>query len=185
MAITAEQAQTVYQAADCIFDSEEVAAALDRMATAITGKLAARDPLALCVMTGGMIPATELLLRLNFPLQIDYIHATRYGAKTQGGELEWIARPRVSLAGRVVVVIDDILDEGRTLDAILQECRHAGASEVYSAVLVEKDHNRRDGLQQADFTGLKVPDRYVFGYGMDYKGYLRNAPGIYAVREND
>jgi len=86
------------------------------------------------------------------------------------------------LSGRVVVVVDDILDEGLTLTEILDWCRGAGAARVYSAVLVHKRHDRKPGLRRADFTGLEVPDRYVFGYGMDYRGYLRNAPGIFAVR---
>lgn len=184
MPITAKEAQAALEAADRLFSLEEVEAALERMAQAMTAKLAGRDPLCLCVMTGGMIPAADLLLRLNFPLRIDYIHATRYQGETAGGALSWIVRPRVSLKDQVVVVIDDILDEGQTLAAILEDCRAAGAQEVLSAVLLEKDHDRKESDLKADFTGLVVPDRYVFGYGMDYKGYLRNAPGIYAVKDD-
>lgn len=185
MTISAQQARAAFEAADLIFSKDQIDAALDRMAAAMTARLGDSDPLMLCVMTGGMIPATELLLRLTFPLRIDYLHATRYQGATSGGELAWIAQPRESLQDQVVVVIDDILDEGRTLAAILEECKRAGAREVYSAVLVEKDHDRKQGVLAADFTGLVVPDRYVFGYGMDYKGYLRNLPGIYAVKEDD
>lgn len=181
MAITHDQAQAVLAEADCLYGEDQVAAALDRMAEAITERLADRNPLVLCVMTGALIPAGHLLTRLHFSLQIDYLHATRYDGATSGGELRWIAEPRTSLEGRSVLIIDDILDEGRTLAAIIDACRGKGARDVYTAVLVDKLHDRKHGVT-ADFIGLEVEDRYVFGFGMDYKGYLRNAPGIYAVR---
>lgn len=181
MAISPEQAQQAYEEADLLHSNADVNRALDRMAAEITARVGGRNPVFLCVLTGAIIPAGHLLTRLDFPLGIDYIHATRYRGETAGGELHWIVRPATSLEGRVVVVIDDILDEGVTLAEILEECRRLGASEVYSAVLVEKEHDRKNGLE-ADFVGLQVEDRYVFGYGMDYKGYLRNAAGIYAVK---
>ena len=182
MSISPEAANQVYREADCLHNDKDVEEALGRMAGAITEQLADTNPLVLCVMTGGIIPAARLMMRLDFPLQIDYIHATRYGKATTGGALEWIVRPRESLVSRTVLGVDDILDEGRTLAAIVGDCRGAGAKAVYSAVLVDKQHNRREGIEAADFTGLTVPDRYVFGYGMDYKGYWRNAPGIFAVK---
>lgn len=182
MPITVEHARTVYAQADILYRAEEVGAALDRMAAGITEALKNANPLVLCVMTGGLIPAGKLLTRLDFPLQIDYLHATRYRGETRGGELHWIARPQASLRDRVVLVVDDILDEGLTLAAILEQCRAEGAKAVYSAVLVDKLHDRKAKGIKADFVGLEVVDRYIFGYGMDYKGYLRNAPGIFAVK---
>ncbi|MGD8547730.1 MAG: hypoxanthine-guanine phosphoribosyltransferase [Thiohalophilus sp.] len=167
--------------ADCLYDQQQVEAALDKMAAGITQVLYNRDPLVLCVLTGAIIPAGHLLTRMSFPMQIDYIHATRYAGDTRGGELSWQVRPSHSLKDRNILVVDDILDEGITLAAILEHCRQEGAAEVYSAVLIEKQHDRKNGLQ-ADFVGLRTEDRYLFGYGMDYKGYLRNAPGIYAVK---
>jgi hypoxanthine phosphoribosyltransferase len=181
--ITAVEAQKVYSEAECLYTNEQVQAAIDLMADRVTGVIGGRDPVILCVMTGGIILTGQLLPRLHFPLQLDYIHATRYANQTQGGQLTWIAKPRVPLAGRVVIVVDDILDEGITLAAIVKACKDAGATAVYSAVLVNKRHDRKNGFD-ADFVGLEVDDRYVFGFGMDYKGYLRNAKGIYAARES-
>jgi hypoxanthine phosphoribosyltransferase len=177
------EAKDVFREADLLYSAQQVEAALDRMAADITARIAGRNPVVLCVMVGALIPCAKLLERLNFLLQLDYIHATRYGDRTIGGGLRWIARPRIPLEQRVVLVVDDILDEGHTLAAILEECQLAGASEVHSAVLVEKQHARKHGIR-ADFIGLTVQDRYVFGYGMDYKGYLRNSQGIYAVKEH-
>lgn len=184
MSVTAEQALEVYTHADCLHSQAEVEAALTRMAGEIAARLKGSNPLLLCTMTGGVVVTGQLLTRLDFPLQVDYLHATRYASGTQGGALQWNARPATALRDRVVLVLDDILDEGNTLAAILEYCKTEGAREVYSAVLVDKLHDRRCDVR-ADFVGLTVPDRYVFGYGMDYKNYWRNAPGIFAVREED
>ena len=157
----------------------EVERAVDRMALEITEKLSLTNPL-LGIMTGG-IPLAMLLQRLEFPLQIDYAHLTRYGLHTTGGELRWIKRPPESVRGRTVLVVDDLLDHGITLGAIIETCLAQGAAEVLTAVLVTKQVDKRAGLPRTDFSGLTLPDRYLFGYGMDYKTYLRNAPGIFAV----
>lgn len=180
--VTAEQAKIAMAKATQLFSEEEVEVAIDQMAVRINKILADKDPIFLCVMTGGLIPTAGLLMRLDFPLQLDYVHASRYGSGTRGKELNWVAEPRVELKGRVVLVVDDILDEGLTLEAIIKYCEQKGAQAVYSAVLLDKVHNRKNGLT-ATFTALTVGDRYVFGYGMDYSGYLRNAPGIFALKE--
>jgi hypoxanthine phosphoribosyltransferase len=118
---------------------------------------------------------------MPFPLNYDYIHATRYRGEIRGGELNWIAKSSYSFQDRHILIIDDILDEGLTLAALVKHCKKEGAASVHAAVLVNKLHDRKADLQ-ADFVGLDVEDRYVFGYGMDYKDYLRNVPGIYAVK---
>ncbi len=176
-----EESQQVLKEADLLCNQAEVEAAFDKMAVEINTILADKNPLVLCVMTGGVIPAGMLLPRLNFPLMTDYIHATRYGHNTEGGELDWIVKPHKPLKGRVILLIDDIFDEGLTLEAIAHDCKEAGAKDVYTTVLVEKIRQRPSKMK-VDFIGLEVEDRYLFGYGMDYKGYLRNAAGIYAVK---
>jgi hypoxanthine phosphoribosyltransferase len=179
-----EDIQQVMANADCLFDEAAVQAALDRMAVGITERLKDRNPLVYTVMNGGLIVAGQLLPRLKFPLEASYLHASRYGDRLQGGELRWKVLPEESMRGRSILVIDDILDEGNTLAAILDHCRERGAADVLSAVLVNKVHNRkaRQGLR-ADIVGLDVPDRFLFGCGMDYKGYWRNTLAIYAVRD--
>jgi hypoxanthine phosphoribosyltransferase len=183
MSVTLEEIRNVYQEADLLFSESEVEAAIDRMAGEITARLADAHPIVFCVMNGGLIVTGRLLPRLVFPLEAEYLHATRYGHQFFGTVLDWRVRPNVDLRGRAVLIVDDIIDEGATLDAIVQWCREEGAAEVLTAVLVDKEHDRkaRPGLR-ADFTGLVSPDRFLFGFGMDYKGYWRNAPGIYAVK---
>ena len=159
----------------------DIRRALDRMAAEISQRLAGRLPVVLCILNGGIIPTGHLLTRLAFPLETDYLHASRYRGRTTGESVQWICEPEISLRGRDVLVVDDILDEGHTLKAIIEHCREAGAASVLSAVLVQKRHGRLVPEVAADFVGLEVGDRYVFGFGMDYKGYLRNLDGIYAL----
>lgn len=181
MSIT-EQINEVFERSTLLFSMQEVDSALDKMAHDIHQQLSDKNPVIICVMIGGLVPAGNLLLRLKFPLEVDYVHATRYHGEMSGGTLNWKVKPSIDLRGRTVLVVDDILDGGVTLASILAEIDKLGASKVYSAVLVDKYQKRvPEGLQHADFVGLQVDDHFVFGYGMDYKEYLRNAPGIYMV----
>jgi hypoxanthine phosphoribosyltransferase len=169
--------------AECLADEATVNAAIDRMASDITKRLFNADPLILVVLNGGLVLTGNLLPRLDFPLELSWLHVTRYGQCSQGGEIEWHASPNANVQGRTVLVVDDILDVGHTLLAIVEYLRGQGASEVFTAVLVDKQHGRKalPGLK-ADFTGLELPDRFMFGSGMDYRGYWRNAAGIHAVK---
>ncbi len=173
----------VQATADLLYSEQQVETAIDKMAQEINTLLADRNPLLLCVLNGGIVMAGKLLTRLKIPLTIDAINASRYQNQTSGGNIEWVLKPGTPLKDRTVLIIDDILDEGITLEAIYQYCLEQGATSVYSAVLVDKILDHKKPIT-ADFIGLEVEDRYLFGYGMDYKGYLRNAAGIYACQED-
>jgi hypoxanthine phosphoribosyltransferase len=177
-----EEVERVLQEADRLYTPEQVRAAMDHMAQDIADRLAGHDPLLLGCMVGGHVPLAMLLERLHFPLEADYLHATRYRGGTSGTDLQWLRPPPASVAGRTVLIVDDLLDEGHTLAAVVERCRAADAREVYTAVIIDKQVPHRPLLPRADFAALTAPNRYLFGYGMDYKGYLRNAPGIYAVK---
>lgn len=168
---------------DLLVNESDVVAAIARVGEEITAELKESNPVLICCMNGGLVFAGQLLTKLVFPLQIDYVHATRYGHEINGVALDWKVRPQIDLHGRTVVLLDDILDEGVTLAAIADYCRQQGAAKVMMAVLVEKLHLRKviPGMK-ADFTGIEIGDRFLFGYGLDYKGYWRNAPGIYALK---
>jgi hypoxanthine phosphoribosyltransferase len=183
--MTADKARKVWQRASCLYDAEALASALDSMAEAVTADLEHSNPLLLCVMTGAFVTTSELARRLAFPLEVDYLHASRYGDKLSGDQLHWIALPRTALAGRHVLIVDDIFDQGATLMSIAGYCREQGAASVRSAVLVDKQHERKLTSERPDYIGLEVPDYYVFGFGMDYRGYLRNANGLYAASPED
>jgi hypoxanthine phosphoribosyltransferase len=183
MSVDLAHIRQIMAEADCLYSEAQLEAAIDRVALAINADLAERNPVVFCVMNGGLVFSGKLLPKLNFPLEQSYLHATRYRNETSGGELFWKAKPEISFIDRDVLIIDDILDEGHTLGAIIDFCKHAGARAVHSAVLIDKAHNRkaRPNLK-ADYVGLTCIDRYIFGYGMDYKGYWRNAAGIFAVK---
>lgn len=166
--------------AERIHDGDVLAAAITRMAGEIDAELAGRPAVFLTVMQGALPFAGQLATLLSSPLTFDYVHATRYRGETSGGALHWVKRPNVSLAGATVLLVDDILDEGHTLAEIRDYCSAQGAARVLIAVLCEKRHGRGVGLR-AEFVGVEVPDRYVFGYGMDYHEQGRNLPAIYAV----
>jgi hypoxanthine phosphoribosyltransferase len=153
------------------------------VAAEISQQLSEKNPLVLCVMAGGVIFCGQLLPKLNFPLDFDYLHATRYGPETQGGKISWRSAPWISVKDRTVLVVDDILDEGVTLAAVKESLKRMGAAEVLTAVFTDKENGKQKPIS-ADFCGLTVPDRFVFGYGMDVDGAWRNLPAIYAMRED-
>lgn len=180
--MTPLEAQQLLDNAECIVSADTVQAAINRLAGEINVALAADFPLVLAVMGGAVVFAGHLLPRLNFPLEFDYLHVTRYRGHTRGGEMEWRVLPGKNVAGRSVLVLDDILDEGETLAAIRDKLLHMGAARILSAVLTDKDNGLAKPVR-ADFVGLDVPDRYVFGCGMDAYGVWRNLPAIYALKD--
>ena len=176
-----QEAQQILDQADLLCSAEKSALAVRRVAGEIMARLATANPLVLAVMGGAVVFTGQLLPQLIFPLDFDYLHVSRYGDVTTGGELAWLVEPRTPVAGRTVLVVDDILDEGVTMAEIVRRLRQQGASEVLSAVFADKDLGRGKPVS-ADFVGVHLPNRYVFGYGMDVRGAWRNLPAVYAVK---
>jgi len=176
-----EEAWQILRDADLLFDENEVNRAVRRLAVDITAKLADSYPLVMPVMGGAVVFTGHLLPLLRFPLEFDYLHVTRYDGKTRGGQIQWKTKPHVDVKGRTVLVLDDILDEGNTLAAIRDHLMGEGAAVFFSAVFAEKDLGR-DKPIKADFVGLTVPNRYVFGFGMDAAEHWRNLPAVYALK---
>jgi hypoxanthine phosphoribosyltransferase len=175
-----DEAWQILRSAERLVSAREVEATLQRLAGEITARISDRMPLVLTVMGGAVVFSGHLLPRLAFPLELDYVHVTRYGNTTRGESVEWTVRPRVPVHGRIVLVLDDILDEGITLAAIREELFADGAKEVFCAVFADKAIGR-DKPIAADFVGVTLPNRYVFGFGMDVRGAWRNLPEIYAL----
>jgi len=173
--------ERVLQQAELVFDTETIEEAIERLAERLRERLGAETPLVLCVMQGGLMFTARLMPQLPLGAEFDYIHASRYRDSTRGQTLEWLAYPKKQLENRTVVILDDILDEGHTLAAIERYCREQGASDVISAVLLQKKHERLARGVSCEYVALEVDDRYVFGYGMDYKGKLRHLDKIYAI----
>ena len=172
--------------ADLLVDRPTIDKAIAAIADAIARDYKGEVPLFLSIMHGALPFAGQLALELGargLDLEFDYLHATRYRGETTGGELVWKHRPATALYGRRVLLVDDILDEGHTLLAVKQWCLEQGATDVRIAALTTKQHDRCVEGVSADYVGMQVPDRYVFGFGMDYHEQGRNLPGIYALKD--
>ena len=171
---------------EMVHDRHTLETAIARMAVAIRNDLAGSVPLFVTVMHGGLPFAGQLALELGargLDLEFEYLHATRYRSTTSGGEVTWKHKPEAPLRGRRVLLVDDIVDEGHTLAAIRDWCREQGAAQVRIAALAVKKHNRCVPGLAADYVGVEVPDRYVYGYGMDYHEQGRSLPAIYALKD--
>ncbi len=167
--------------ADLVHDQAALESSISRMGAEIGHALTGDSAVFLTIMQGGLVFAGQLATAINADLEFDYVHASRFRGTTEAGELKWMRRPDTSLKDRVVILVDDILDEGHTLQAIRQWCMDEGAKKVLLAVLCEKRHGRTVPGLSGDFVGVEVPDRYVFGYGMDFHEQGRNLPAIYAL----
>ena len=183
--ISAAQAAQVRQRAHRLVTAQQVNQALDSLAEQLHDQVSDKDPLFICVMHGGLIPIAQLITRLDFPLELDYVHATRYGNKTSGGnELNWLVHPSHSLTDRNLVIVDDIYDEGHTLAAVISAVEERQPASLISVVLFNKLHDHKASFTP-DLIGMDIPDEYIFGNGMDYKGYFRNLTNIYALSQED
>jgi hypoxanthine phosphoribosyltransferase len=176
------EARRILDEAELLCSEQDVAAAVSRMAQEITARLADSYPLVLAVMGGAVVFSGQLLPKLRFPLDFDFIHVSRYGDKTTGGGITWRVEPHENVQGRTVLVLDDILDEGATLAEVKRRILGAGAKDFYSAVFSDKNIGRGKPIAP-DFVGIQLPNRYVFGFGMDVAGAWRNLPAVYALRE--
>lgn len=179
--LTSEEAGRILDTAEQIYSAAVVSETVKRMAAEITDILSGQHPLVLSVMGGAVVFTGQLLPLLKFPLSFDYLHVSRYHNKTFGGEVDWKVVPHTSVKDRTVLVLDDILDEGITLSSVRERILEKGAKTFYSAVFADKEISKSKPIK-ADFVGVTVPDRYVFGFGMDIYGSWRNLPAIYAVK---
>ncbi len=174
--------QDVIACSELVFNRAEIESAIDLMALKIRKDLHGQFPVFLTLMHGGLFFAAKLALELGFDAEFDYLHATRYRGEMSGSGLAWLHRPTTIIEGRTVLLVDDILDEGHTLKAVRDWCEDQGALKVKIAVMATKQHDRCVLGLKADYCGLLVPDRYVYGYGMDMNEHGRNLPAIYALK---
>jgi hypoxanthine phosphoribosyltransferase len=182
------RARALLEHAEPIASPEQVRAAVHNVASQLNQRFSNPDeqafPLVLGVMGGAVVFTGNVLPQLDFPLEFDYIHVTRYGDEDRGGQVVWKVIPRQSVAGKTIIVLDDILDEGETLAHVKQRLLDMGAQEVILAVFADKDLGRKKPVH-ADIVGLTIPNRFVVGFGMDAHGYWRNLPGLWAINPQD
>ena len=181
MALQLEQALEIHQQADVLFSAEEVDTAVAVVAKQLVTDYENDFPLLLCVMNGGLYMTAQLMRNLEFPMTLDYVHATRYRLATLGRDVLWKAYPQNSLKDRHVIIVDDIFDQGYTLEEVRAYCEQQGARSCKSVFLIRKTHQRKKADIQADYVALECDDRYVYGSGMDLRTHFRNLSGIYSI----
>lgn len=184
MSLTSAEARDLLARSEQLLAPAAVEQMVARVAGEITAVLSEEQPLLLAVMRGAVVFAGQLLPLLRFPLEFDYLDASRYGKATRGGELDWRVDVPVAVKDRTVLIVDDILDEGHTLAAIRGRLLNAGARRVLIAVFADKDLGKAKPVT-ADFIGTSLPNRYVFGFGLDVRGLWRNLPAVYALRQDE
>ncbi|PIE42307.1 MAG: hypoxanthine-guanine phosphoribosyltransferase [Gammaproteobacteria bacterium] len=178
-----EELEDVLKRSECLVTEYRIAAAYDKLAATLNLHYSNMTPVILVILNGGLIPAGHLLTRLAFAHRMDYIHATRYRDNKGTADLLWKAEVDENLAGEHVLLIDDIFDEGITLKCIVEELKKQHPASLKTCCLLDKNHDRKVADFKVDFIGTSVEDRYIYGCGMDYHGYLRHLPGIYALKE--
>lgn len=181
--ITPQELQTIKDTSDLVYSNSQIRTAVENIGLELEKRISKKNPVMLCVMNGGLVFTSDLMRSLDCDVRLDYLHVARYLDKTVGGSLHWHNEPQLSLQDQVVVIADDIYDEGYTMEELISYCKKQGAREVITVVLLLKNKASRDESLKPDYFGLEVEDRFVFGYGMDYKGHLRNVPDIYAITE--
>jgi hypoxanthine phosphoribosyltransferase len=179
----AQECESVRNNSDLIYSAEQIKCAINRLAVELEARLAGRAAHVLCVMNGALIFTSDLVRHIDGDLKIDYLQVSSYGDTTTGGEIEWHKTPQYPLQDQVIVIVDDIFDRGSTMHALISHCQSQGADEIITCVMLSKNLPNRSHNFKPDLIGLEVDDRYVFGYGMDYKGHLRHMPDIYALKE--
>jgi len=176
--------KTILENSRVLFGRDEVKAAMQKMADEINEYYGDDPVILVSVLTGAIIPAAWLATRLKMPIQMDFVHATRYRGGLYGAELEYRVPPRLDLEGKNVLIVDDIFDEGHTLAAIKGSVEKRKAGSVKMAALVRKDHDRGLSRDYVDFIGMDVPDVYVFGCGMDAYEEWRHLDEILVLEES-
>ena len=172
--------QALIRKSSVIYSEIEIKTVIKNIADQVNQTIQTDDLYVLCVMNGALIFAGQLLPRLEKNIQYSYIHATRYAASLTGGPIHWLVKPPIDIKGKTVLILDDILDEGITLREIAATCLAMKAKAIYTAVLFDKEIAKEKSYSP-NFIGLKVPNRFVFGYGLDCKGLGRNLPHLYAL----
>lgn len=181
--LTAAEYATVVANSDVLFTRDDIESAYRRLALQLDDRFEGVLPVMVPVMMGGLIPVAGILRHLSIPHRLDYVHTSRYGHAMTGSELHWLVPPSSTLKDQEVVVVDDIFDQGTTLAAVVSKLRELPVKSVTTVVLARKQHDRVKTTLRPDLIGIDVPDRFVFGCGLDYHGGLRHLPDLHAIAE--
>lgn len=161
---------------------EDIRRRVDELGKEITRDYAGKQPVAVCVLRGAIPFYADLIRRIDLPVTMDTITVSSYGSGTVSGKLKVITDMRTSVEGRDVLVVDDIIDSGRTSVALIEMLKERGAKSVRTCALLDKPSRRVVDIK-GDYVGFAIPDEFVVGYGLDWNEKFRNLPHVYTLKE--
>lgn len=166
-----------------LFSEEQLAARVAEMGREIT-EFYRGSNLTVVALTNGAIPfASDLIRKIELPLFVDSVAVASYHKDCRGDELVFRSDLKLDPTGRRILLVDEVLDSGRTLKKVAEYCRKRGAIDVRTAVMIIKNtRHAEDGFQKADWSGFEAPDDYLVGYGLDSNELYRNLPFIGAMK---
>jgi hypoxanthine phosphoribosyltransferase len=165
-----------------VYGEEEIQARVAELAAAINALYDGQELVVVCVLKGGFMFFSDLTRRLEGPqVEVDFVRLASYGRSAASSRtVSFIKDVELSLAGKHVLVVEDIVDTGHTLDFLLRQLAARGARSLRLAVMVDKQE-RREVPVRADFTGFALPGGFIVGYGLDYAERYRELPAIFEV----
>jgi hypoxanthine phosphoribosyltransferase len=172
--------QSILKESSVLYSNREIHLAIKKIAEEINRDIQSDVLYVLTVMNGGLYFSAHLIPLLKHTIYHDYIHATRYGNKAHGGLLHWIKEPEDTIEGKNILIIDDILDEGITLSEIISKCKKMGANNIFYTALFNKLTDKEKSILPG-YHVLNVPNKFVFGFGLDYKGFGRALPDLHII----
>ncbi len=167
--------------AEELVSEEQLRAIVARLAEEIADEYRDKNPLIVGILVGSFVFVADLVRALDFPLEVAFVCAASYGQSTVAGELALKLDLDTEVAGRHLIVVDDILDTGRTLSKLTEMFVERGAASVRTCCVLDKP-SRREVSFDADFVGMEIPDQFVVGYGLDYAQSYRNLPFVGVLR---
>ena len=164
-----------------LYTKEELAACVERLGKQISKDYAGKSVHLVCVLKGGSFFMCELAKRITVPVSLDFMSVSSYGSETKSSGVVRIVKDLDEpLKGKDVIVIEDIVDSGRTLSYLLEMLRDRGPASLRLCTLLDKPERRVTDVH-VDYTGFQIPDEFVVGYGLDYDQRYRNLPYIGVV----
>ncbi|MGA2748797.1 MAG: hypoxanthine phosphoribosyltransferase [Verrucomicrobiota bacterium] len=160
-----------------LISQERLARRVHALAREIESDFAGRDLVIVALLNGTVVFLADLLRRLSLPLRLDFIGVSSYGGGTESTDLVFTKELRLDVGGRDVLLVDDILDTGKTLARVTAKLRKLGPRQIRSCVLLDKPSRRVEKVT-ADYVGFTIPNHFVVGYGLDYAERYRNLPFV-------
>jgi hypoxanthine phosphoribosyltransferase len=167
---------------ELFINSSEIQSKIDLLSSRIKADVEGKNPLFITVLNGAFIFAADLIRRFQFPLEVAFIRVASYSGTSSSGKVREVIGLDMDITGRIVVIVEDIIDSGITMEYLIGMMKELGAKEVRIATFLFKPGAFQKDYK-IDYVGMEIPNDFIVGYGLDYDGYGRNYPDIYKISE--